>query len=269
MINSDTITNESIFQAETIIPRHFFSESFDSVLNSIDGVLTRSERRLLSLFAFQAYQDGHIFPKQNSIAIKLRLSVRQIRRIIASLIKGGFITVDPSSLVDRHCYRSGNQYHLLNHPAYASMVKMSSEMSYEERQCTFKEKKVIKKNQSQGVSFDPYAFVDRHLKQGKHVQSIADALNAMTARIGSIRNLCAYGSKVISVQSGNYYSTDRILENEERKKDVIAPNLMEKLNFMPKKIPVKKIKSQNDLHQEIRALKGLPDRKCGVSLHPL
>ena len=270
MTVSDSITNASAFQAEIIIPRHFFATSFDHVLNSIDGILTRSERRLLSLFAFRAYKNGEIYPKQYSIACKLGLSVRQVRRVIASLVKKGFVSVIPSSLLARHCYGKGNRYHLLNHPAYDSMARRSPEMSPEERPATINKSKVIKKNK--GVSFDPYAFVERHLLQGKHALSIVEALNGITKRMGSIRNLEGYGNQVVAIQSGNYYARDLEAADEVRKKEPETPNQMEGQGFslegcglMVKRLPTRRIKTQNDLHQEIRAMQGVPDRRCGVS----
>ena len=264
MTNSDTASNSSTFQAETIIPRHFFSVSYDRVLNSIDGVLTRSERRLLSLFAFRAYKDGEIFPKQGSIAQKLRICVRQVRRIISSLIQKGFIKVVSPSLVDRHCYGKGNRYHLLNNSAYDPMRRMSSERSFDEAEPTINKKKWIKKEQGQGVPFDPYEFVKQHLENGAHVQSVIEALNGITAKMESIGNPKGYGDKIVKIQSGNHYSADLRATDEKRKQELI-PNFLGKLG-LNKAMPTKQIKTQNDLHQEVRAMKGLPDRKCGVSL---
>lgn len=262
----DTASDASNFQAEIIIPRHFFSTSYDSVLNSIDGILTRTERKLLSLFAFRAYKDGEIFPKQGSIAHKLGICVRQVRRVISSLVKKGFLSVLPPTLVDRHCYGKGNRYHFLNHPAYGPSAKMSSEMSSENAGPSIKDNKVIKKNK--GVLFNPYEFVERHLGQGHHAQSIADALNSITARMGSIRHPEAYGNRIVDVQSGNYYAAEHHAADEERKQEppTASLNLLEKLGFQPKSMPKRRVKTQNEIHHEIRAWKGIPDRRCAASL---
>jgi hypothetical protein len=164
-------------------------------MNGIHGVITRSERKLLILFERHCYLDGQIYPKQKTIAHKLGITVRQVRRLIASLVKKGFLAVVPPSLVDRHIYGKGNRYHLLDHPAYH---QMSSEKSSETEDHTIIYNKEIK---TKG-RFNIVEFLERN--QAKHSQAIIDALNALTARWPSIRFPGAYAQKIVDIQSGNY-----------------------------------------------------------------
>ena len=242
-------------QPEIIIPFNFFSDSYDSILNNIDGLITKTERKMLSFFAFKAYKDGEIFPIQKTIAKKLRIGIRQVKRVIRSLIEKGFLLVTHSSLVERHIYGKGNHYHFLNHEIYGKSCEMSPEMSPEIEIYTFKEKESNKKNK--GVSFDPFEFVQRHLKDGKHALSIAEALNSITARMGYIKCPGAYGDKIVEIQSGNYHAADHQQQQEQQQPPTIkqAKTFLEKIGFTPKTIPTFRKNTKNELHQQLRGLK--------------
>lgn len=184
---------------QIIIPTQNFHSPFNEILNGIHGMITKSERRLLLLFERHCYKDGQIYPKQATIAYKLGLTVRQVRRLIVSLVKKGFLAVVKSSLVDRHIYGKGNRYHLLNHPAYG---KMSPEMSSEKPAHTIYKNKYIKTKSG----FNVVEWIENN--QHKHGQAIIDALNTLTARWPSIRLPGQYAQKIINIQSGNYAETD-------------------------------------------------------------
>lgn len=191
---------------QIIIPRQNFENPFQDILNGIHGVITRSERKLLALFERHCYLDGQIYPKQKTIAHKLGITVRQVRRLIASLVKKGFLAVVPPSLVDRHIYGKGNRYHLLDHPAYH---QMSSEKSSESEDPTIIYNKEIK---TKG-RFNIVEFLERN--QAKHSQAIIDALNALTARWPSIRFPGAYAQKIVDIQSGNYAEKEHLAQAEQ------------------------------------------------------
>jgi len=202
---------------QIIIPRQTFENPFQDILNGIHGVITRSERKLLALFERHCYQDGQIYPKQKTIAWKLGLTVRQVRRLIASLVKKGFLKVVSPSLIDRHVYGKGNQYHLVDHPAYhQDQGKISSEMSSETEDHTINKNKVIKTKSG----FNIVEWLERN--QHKHGQAIVDALNALTARWPSIRLPGQYAQKIVDVQSGNYAEQDHQAQVDQEKTEFNA-----------------------------------------------
>ncbi len=252
MSKLNTTSSSLNFQPQIIIPFNYFSSSYDSVLNSIDGLITSTERKLLSFFAFKAYRNGEIYPVQKTIARKLNIGIRQVKRIIQALIRKGFILVTPPSLIERHLYGKGNRYHFLYHEIYATTGKMSPEMSPEKLDSTFNNKKVIKKNKA--VSFDPCEFVKRHLDNGKHALSLVDALNAITSKIGYIRHPEAYGNKIVDIQSGNYYSLEHQQQQPSTPTVQESKTLLEKIGFSPKTIKTGKKHTQNELHQQLREL---------------
>lgn len=188
---------------QIIIPRQNFQNPFPEILNGIQGVITRSERKLLILFEWHCFEDGQIYPKQKTIAFKLNLTVRQVRRLISSLVKKGFLSVVKSSLVDRHVYGKGNKYHLLDNPAYhPDQGKMSPEMSPEKPvYTTYKNKNIKTKG-----GFNIVEFLEKNQK--KHGQAIIEALNTLTARWPSIRIPGQYAQAIVDIQSGNYSETD-------------------------------------------------------------
>lgn len=188
-----------------IIPSQTFTSPYPEILNSIDGVITKTERKLLILFEKYCYRDGRIFPKIKTIAWKLDISTRQVQRLIASLVKKGFIKVIPASLLHRHLYGKGNQYHLLDHPAYhRDQSKMSSEMFHEIQDHTIYNNKYIKNKN--GSDFNILKWLEQNKE--KHGQAILDALNALTARWPSIRLPSQYAQTIVDVQSGNYNAAD-------------------------------------------------------------
>ncbi len=199
---------------QIIIPRQNFQNPFPEILNGIQGVITRSERKLLILFEWHCFEDGQIYPKQKTIAFKLNLTVRQVRRLISSLVKKGFLSVVKSSLVDRHVYGKGNKYHLLDNPAYhPDQGKMSPEMSPEKPvYTTYKNKNIKTKG-----GFNIVDFLEKNQK--KHGQAIIEALNTLTARWPSIRIPGQYAQKIVDVQSGNYseqeFVTNAVQETKE------------------------------------------------------
>lgn len=207
---------------EILIPSQTFNEPFNKVLNKIDGVITKTERKLLILFEGYCYKDGLIFPKQKTIAYKLGISKRQVIRVIKSLQDKMFIKVNPSNLLDRHLYGKGNSYHLLDHSVYQDSKKilssMSHEMSSETGDVSFIENKLIK--HKSGSDFDIVEFLKKN--QTKHHQAIIDALNALTARWPSIKNPMNYANKIISVQSGNYNASDYEQQAAQETKEINA-----------------------------------------------
>jgi len=188
------------FQPSFLIPCKNFTEPYQKILNQIDGILTRSERKLLSLMERYCYQDGKIYPKQKTIAFKMSITARQIRRLIKSLREKGFLSVVSSSLVDRHLYGKGNSYHLLNNPAYG---QMSGEMSSQNQDHTLlKNYKDIKTKSG----FDILSWLKNN--GSRHEQSIVDALAALTRKWDKIRFPGQYAQQVVDVQSGNYHAQD-------------------------------------------------------------
>ncbi len=205
---------------QIIIPRQTFTSPFQQILNGINGVITKSERKLLILFERYCYQDGKIFPKQSSLAFKLGITVRQVQRLIASLVKKGFIAVIPSNLVDRHLFGQGNRYHLLDHEAYhqAEKSKMSSQMSSENGSHTINKNKDIKTKSCS--DFNIVEFLKRN--QHRHGQAIIDALNALVARWPSIRLPGQYAQKIVDIQSGNYSEQDHQAQAMQNKVEIDA-----------------------------------------------
>lgn len=202
-----------------IIPRQNFTSPFPEILNNIHGVITKSERKLLILFERFAYKDGKIFPKQATIAKKMGISTRQVKNLIASLIKKGFIKVIAPSLVDRHLYGKGNSYHLLDHPAYHQEPgRISPEISPENADHTIYNNKDIK-NKSR-FDFDIVEFLKRN--QHAHGQAIIDALNTLTARWPSIRFPGQYAQKIVDVQGGNYAEADHITQAKQKTAEINA-----------------------------------------------
>lgn len=247
---SNIITPCLDFQALLpIIPQKTFSIPFQRVLNGIDGVVTRTERRLLALLERFCYQDGRIYPKQNTLAFKLGVTVRQIQRLISALISKGFIMVVPSALVDRHCYGKGNSYHLLNHPAYG---KMSPEMSVENQDPTININKRVK-NKS---GFDVLEWLDKN--KGKHPQAVVDALKELTKRWPSIKFPGKYAQAVVDVQSGNYTEKDHVAQAQAETADTTAgiARIAEKIGFcLPGfGLPKKKQNTPKDRNAEVNAL---------------
>ncbi len=87
-----------------LIPVKKFAEPFIKVLNKIHGILTWTERRLLALLGDYCYEDGWIYPKQITIADKLQIDVRHVRRLVKSLVQKKFMVVQSPDLVDRHLF---------------------------------------------------------------------------------------------------------------------------------------------------------------------
>lgn len=110
-------------QAQIIIPYNYFVKPYIALLNSIDGILTPTERKVLSFLAFRGYKDGKIFPKRENIAKKINRCPDQVTRVIKSLVEKGFLWVERSSTVERHVFRKSNRYHFLNHPIYDEFEK--------------------------------------------------------------------------------------------------------------------------------------------------
>lgn len=202
---------------QIIVPRQNFQNPFPEILNGIQGIITRSERKLLILFERHCFNDGLIYPKQKTIAYKLGLTARQVRRLIASLVKKGFLAVVKSSLVDRHVYGKGNQYHLLDNPAYhQNQGKMSCEMTSDNPVHTTYKNKYIKPKSG----FNIVEWIERN--QHKHGQAIVDALNALTAKWPSIRLPGHYAQKIVDIQSGNYAETDHTAAEQQVTSEINA-----------------------------------------------
>ena len=200
------------FQPSFIIPSKTFTEPFQQILNNIDGILTRSERKLLSLMERYCYQDGKIYPKQKTIAFKMSITARQIRRLIKSLREKGFLSVVSSSLVDRHLYGKGNSYHLLNNPAYG---QMSGEMSSQNQDHT------LLKNYKDIKTKGGFNILSWLKNNGvRHEQSIVDALAALTRRWDKIRFPGLYMQQVVDVQSGNYHAQDHEAQVKQEAQDI-------------------------------------------------
>lgn len=207
----------------SIIPANTFTSPYPQILNNIHGVITKTERKLLILFERYCYKDGRVYPKQKTLAFKLGITVRQVRRLITSLVKKGFVKVVPASLVDRHLYGKGNQYHLLNHPAYG---KMSGQVSSEKADHTIIENnKYIKPK----CSFNIVEWIEKN--QHKHGQAIIDALNTLCARWPSIKKPAEYAQAIVNIQSGNYAEQDHTAAEQQAATEIqtgyekIAQNL--------------------------------------------
>ena len=111
---------------QKIIPNKVFKPtSYLKVLNSINGVITTTERKMLLLFNRFCFNDGDIYPKRATIAFNLGIKPRQVSRLTKSLTKKGFISVTEPTLFDRHSYGKGNIYHLLFHKAYSCFIDRS------------------------------------------------------------------------------------------------------------------------------------------------
>ena len=76
--------------------------------------------------------------------------------------------------------------------------------------CKILEKKPVK-------NFNPWAFVQKWSNKNGHPSAILDSLIAIAGN--DIRNAWAYGNKIMSVQSGNYYESEHIEQAEQFKED--------------------------------------------------
>lgn len=111
-----------------LIPLKKFAEPFSKVLDKIIGLVTKTERKLLYWLEYYCMEDGLIYPKQKTLASRLGVNERHVRRLLNSLVKKKFVEVVHASLVDRHLFGMANRYKLLNHPIYIAIaVEMSSE----------------------------------------------------------------------------------------------------------------------------------------------
>ncbi len=142
-----------------IIPYNAFRGRYHEVLFSLqkDKHITNSERQYLYELSKFAYRDGRCFPRQKTIAKKLGLCSRQVRRITTSLRLKGLTDVRKPDLVERHLYRKGNEYFFLFHELYRPFLKgnnpeMSSEMSSENSYHTFYNIKYNKQPHPAGTS---------------------------------------------------------------------------------------------------------------------
>lgn len=68
-------------------------------------------------------------------------------------------------------------------------------------------------------NFNPWAFIQRWANKNGHPAAILDTLIAIRQYRLKINNPWAYGNKIMSVQSGNYYEAEHIKQSEEFKKD--------------------------------------------------
>ena len=230
-----------------IIPQKTFNSPFNEILNGVHGVITKSERKLLMLFERYCYQDGQIYPKQATIAYKLNLTVRQVQRLIVSLVQKGFLAVLPPSLVDRHIYGRGNRYHLLDNEAYhhGAHGKMSPEMSPEKQVSTIIENKDIKTKG--GFNIVEWLEKNKHM----HGQAIVDALNALVARWPSTRLPGRYAQKIVDIKSGNYAEADHRAMVQEEAAEINAGyvKIAEKINL---RLPgAKKQEEQDDISERL------------------
>ena len=201
-----------IFQDTFLIPSKDFSQPFQQVLNNISGIITSTERKLLSLMERYCYLDGAIYPKRSSIAFKLGIKPRQVSNLIKSLTGKGFISVVAASLVDRHCYGKGNQYHLLNHPAYPNIApQIAPEIG---KDTLLKNYKDIK---TKG-GFDILSWLKNN--NARHEKSIVDALKELTRRWPKIKFPWMYVQKVVDIQSGNYNAQDHEAQAKQEAKEI-------------------------------------------------
>ena len=68
-------------------------------------------------------------------------------------------------------------------------------------------------------NFNPWAFVQKWANKNGHPEAILDALIAIRQYRLKIKNPWAYGNKIMSVQSGNYYEQEHIQQSEKFKED--------------------------------------------------
>ena len=192
-------------------------------------------------------------------------SERGVRDNLSWLADHGYIERQAPTPSERRKHGTPNSYRILK--SWFS-EKVASVFAPVEKKPPVIENKSIKgkieKKNNKGVVFDPYKFVTKHLGKGIHPLALADALNGITKRMGWIRHPEAYGDKIVTIQSGNYHAAEHHAADKVRKQEPL-PNLLGKLG-LNKAMPTKQIKTQNDLHQEIRAMNGLSGRKCGPSL---
>jgi len=95
-----------------------FRTLYPIILNEIDGIITLTERKFMLVLAKSCDGNAKTRILQSDIASELGVTVRTVSKLVASLVKKEFIDVIPASLIDRHMYGKGNQYCILNHPAY-------------------------------------------------------------------------------------------------------------------------------------------------------
>jgi len=214
-----------------IVPSQVFDKPYSKILNSIDGLITKTERKMLLMFERFCYKDGLIFPKQSTIATKLNLSQRQVIRIINSLKSKGFISVTKPSLNERHLYGKGNNYNMLNHPSYDyhksyddyeacedvqknfsndMSHEMTLKMSYENEDHTI----IYNKRLKETKRFDEELFLLKN--KNKHPMAIEDALRSLKAKWETIKAPMAYAQKIVDVQSGNYNASDFYSQEDDK-----------------------------------------------------
>lgn len=206
-----------------IVPSQIFDKPYSKILNSIDGIINKTERKMLLMFERFCYKDGLIFPKQSTIATKLNLSQRQVIRVINSLKSKGFISVTKPSLKDRHLYGKGNNYNMLNHPSYDYHKSYDDYIAFEEVQKNFSNDMshemtpkmshentdhtiIYNKRVKETKRFDEEFFLLKN--KNKHPMAIEDALRSLKAKWETIKAPMAYAQKIVDVQSGNYNASD-------------------------------------------------------------
>lgn len=236
-------------QQKTIIPYNFFSDSYESVLNGIHGVVTCTERKLLSYLAFLAFADGEVYPKRTTIAHRLKITPKQVSRLVTSLRGKGFLSVEKPSLVEKHLFRKTNRYHFLYHPQYdkaarkwqpvhkwedvsnvphpmyrdgVSNTGMSPQMSPEIKNSTYNINQRHKEKDKDVLSFFE-RFRKEHTATGAHPQSIEEAVISMERNWAGIHNPVKYGAHIINIQSGNYYLGDLVDSDKRFKRESRAP----------------------------------------------
>ena len=68
-------------------------------------------------------------------------------------------------------------------------------------------------------NFNPWAFVQKWANKNGHPAAILDSLIAIREQRLKIKNPWAYGNKIMSVQSGNYYESEHIVQSEKFKEE--------------------------------------------------
>lgn len=197
-----------------IIPYHAFEKKYYNVLFNLqkDYFITNTERLVLFELSKFSYKDGLCCPKQQTLAKRVKKSVRQLIRTLRSLEDKGFIKIKRPNLLKRHLQMEGNHYFFLDHESYSpyktskpkqepneKIIKVSSEKSEEMPVSTIKDYKYNKKTTSHPEKTDG-AFLESEYCDQEKIKQIMQKC-AGTSRFNIIsfirKNEKAYPAEAI------------------------------------------------------------------------
>ncbi len=215
-----------------INPNTHFTNNYNTLIQDLNDCLTYAEIQVLKYFSFVSYKDCKIYPKQTTIAKKLKYSVVYVKRLIKHLEQKGFIKITRSSLVERRSKRKGNTYHFLYNPAYDGFERVIKHKCIpdcipESYDSTFISNKVIKT--SQGGFFSFRSFFNKKTKAGFKPDEIQFALNELEKNLPVIRNAHSYCNFMVKINKN-----DKINNNERNEiKEHISRTAHENNLFKP------------------------------------